>query len=117
MADIQLSTLLGITQGPIVTPIRNITSNTTLEISDSSAYITATSSTGLTVSIPTNASVEFPIGVSITIEQSGTGQVTISGESGVIIHTADGNKTNGQYTVVMIHKKDTDTWTLIGGVS
>jgi hypothetical protein len=43
--------------------------------------------------------------------------VRVIGASGVTIHTSDGDKTNGQYTVVTIHKKDTNTWTIIGGVS
>lgn len=46
----------------------------------------------LTLTVPTDASVAFPTGTIINIEQGGTGQVSVAGASGVTINSLDGNK-------------------------
>lgn len=100
-----------------LTPIVSVTGTTyTLSLSDGSKYIRANNINPITIEIPDNLTTTFTIGTTITIEQTGNGVVTVNGASGVIVNTAEGNKTNGQYTVVMIHKVDVDEWTLIGGV-
>ena len=53
----------------------------TFVLADQGKYITASNASAITVSIPTNASVAFPVGTSIDLIQIGAGQVTVSAAS------------------------------------
>ena len=86
----------------------------TLVLTDNSKLITLTNDGAITVTVPTNASVAFPIGTQIDLVQGGAGAVTFAG-AGVIINSKGGNlTTNGQYVGVSLIKTDTNTWLLVG---
>lgn len=86
----------------------------TLLKSSHNRYIRADNEDPITIMVPTYSDVEFSIGTTIVIEQSGAGTVTIKGDTGV---TINGNlSTGGQYTIVVLVKTSTNTWTCIGGV-
>jgi hypothetical protein len=89
----------------------------TLVLTDNSKLITLTNDDAITLTIPTNASVAFPIGTQIDLVQNGAGAVTFAG-AGVTINSKDGNKTtNGQYVGVSLIKTDTNTWLLLGDLT
>ena len=70
-----------------------------------------------TLTIPTNASVAFPIGTQILIVQKGAGQTTISGDTGVTVYSEDSKvKTVGQYALATLIKCASDTWYLGGNL-
>jgi len=85
--------------------------------------ITASNASAQTYSIPTNASVAFPIGCQINIIQIGAGQVTIqavtSGTTTVLSNggTAAAPKLRAQYSAATLVKVATDTWYVIGDIS
>jgi hypothetical protein len=85
--------------------------------------ITASNASAQTYSIPTNASVAFPIGAQININQIGAGQVTIhavtSGTTTVLSNgaTAAAPKLRVQYSSATLVKVATDTWYVIGDLS
>jgi hypothetical protein len=85
--------------------------------------ITASNSSAQTYSIPTNASVAFPIGCQINIIQIGAGQVTIqavtSGTTTVLSNagTAAAPKLRAQYSAATLVKVGTDAWYVIGDIS
>jgi hypothetical protein len=85
--------------------------------------ITADNSSAQTYSIPTNASVAFPIGCQINIIQIGTGQVTInavtSGTTTILSNgaTAAAPKLRVRYSSATCIKVATDTWYVIGDIS
>jgi hypothetical protein len=85
--------------------------------------ITASNASAQTYSIPTNASVAFPIGCQINIIAIGTGQVTIqavtSGTTTVLSTgaTAAAPKLRAQYSSATLIKVGTDTWYVIGDIS
>jgi hypothetical protein len=85
--------------------------------------ITASNASAQTYSIPTNASVAFPIGSQINIIQIGAGQVTInavtSGTTTVLSNggTAASPKLRVQYSSASLIKVGTDTWYVIGDIS
>ena len=85
--------------------------------------ITASNASAQTYSIPTNASVAFPIGAQINIIQIGAGQVTInavtSGTTTVLSNgaTAAAPKLRVQYSSATLIKVATDTWYVIGDIS
>lgn len=89
----------------------------TLVLTDNSKLVTLTNDGAITVTVPTNASVAFPIGTQIDLVQGGAGAVTFAG-AGVTINSKDGNKTtNGQYVGVSLIKTDTNTWLLLGDLT
>lgn len=85
--------------------------------------ITASNASAQTYSIPTNASVPFPIGAQINIIQIGAGQVTIqavtSGTTTVLSTAATpaAPKLRAQYSSATLVKAGTDTWYVIGDIS
>lgn len=89
----------------------------TLVLSDAGKLVTLNNASAITLTIPTNASVAFPVGTVIDITQFGAGQVTVGG-SGVTINSADGDKKlRVQYSSASLLKTDTDTWLLVGDIS
>ena len=85
--------------------------------------ITASNASAQTYSIPTNASVAFPIGAQINIIQIGAGQVTInavtSGTTTVLSNggTAAAPKLRVQYSSATLIKVATDAWYVIGDIA
>jgi hypothetical protein len=72
----------------------------------------------LTVTIPLNSSVPFPIGTEISIIQIGAGTTVITGSSGVTVNSYLGFKTiDAQYGVASVVKRGTDSWYLFGNLS
>jgi hypothetical protein len=86
----------------------------TLVLTDHKKLITLTNASAITLTIPTNASVAFPIGTQIDISQNGAGKVTVAG-AGVTINSLDGNKSlAGQWVGGTLIKIGTDSWILYG---
>mgnify|MGYP000961493886 CR=1 FL=1 len=87
----------------------------TLVIDDDHKLVSCSNSSAITLTIPTNESVAFPVGTQILILQKGTGQVTISKATGVTVNSVNGaNKTVAQYSMAGLIKLATDTWILFG---
>jgi len=85
--------------------------------------ITASNASAQTYSIPTNASVAFPIGSQINIIQIGAGQVTINAvTSGTTTVLSTGAapaapKLRVQYSAATCIKVATDTWYVVGDIA
>ena len=70
-----------------------------------------------TLTIPLDADVLFPVGVTISVRQIGAGTVTITPTLGVTIQSVGGAlDTSGQYAVATLLKIDTDTWAAFGSL-
>ena len=85
--------------------------------------VTASNASAITVSIPTNASVAFPIGTQLNIIQIGAGQVTVSaatpGTTTVVSTgaTSASPKCRAQYSAMALIKRDTDSWYAVGDIA
>jgi len=89
----------------------------TLVLTDAGKMVTLTNASAITLTIPTNASVAFPVNTRIDLLQYGAGQVTVGG-AGVTINSSGAKlKLTGQYSGASLWKKATDTWVLIGDLS
>lgn len=87
----------------------------TLVLSDAEKYITLSNAGTITLTVPPNSSVAFPVGTRIEIEQTGAGAVTVAAGSGVTVNSRGSDLTlAGQYAVAVLVKRATDTWTLTG---
>ena len=71
----------------------------TLVLTDNSKLITLSNAGAITLTIPTNATVAFPIGCQIDLVQLGAGAVTVAGVSGVTINSKGGNLTDRKSVV------------------
>jgi hypothetical protein len=96
----------------------------TFVLTDSNnTLVTASNASAQTYSIPTNASVAYPIGCQINIIAIGAGQVTIqattSGTTTVLSNgaTAAAPKLRVQYSSASLVKVATDTWYVIGDIN
>lgn len=89
----------------------------TLTLSDAGKMVTLTNAAAITLTIPTNASVAFPIGTRIDIGQGGAGQVTVGGAGVTIRSSGSKLKLSGQYSGATLWKKGTDEWWLIGDIA
>ncbi len=100
---------------PSITKFSTLTANYTLDsISKKDGVYEVNSSTPVTITIPTNANLAWPVGASVDFLQVGTGQVTISPASGVTLNYTPGNKLRTQWSSCTIMKRDTDSWILYG---
>lgn len=89
----------------------------TTVLGDASKLVTLTNASGITLTIPTNASVAYPVGTKIDLAQLGAGQVTVAGASGVTVNSTPTLKLRTQYSAATCIKTATDTWLLVGDLA
>jgi hypothetical protein len=91
-----------------------IDSNFTVSGNADNVYMRCLNPDPTTINVSLNATYPFPIGGSVTLEQSFTGQITIIPDVGV---TITGNKKSaGQYNILVLVKTNIDSWNCIGGI-
>ena len=90
----------------------------TLALTDNYGIVTLTNASPITLTVPPNSSVAFPVGANITIIALGAGQVTVAEGSGVTIRSAGSDlKLTEQYSTATLIKMATDTWLLVGDIT
>lgn len=88
----------------------------TLALTDAAKLVTLSNAASITLTVPTNATVAFPIGTQILLYQGGAGQVTIT-SSATIRSQGSRLKITGQYGVAGLVKVATDEWVAFGNLS
>ena len=88
----------------------------TLVLTDVAKVVSLTNAAAITLTVPTNASVAFPVGTQILLYQGGAGQVTVS-SSATIRSQGSKLKLNGQYSVAGLLKVATDEWVIFGNLT
>jgi hypothetical protein len=96
------------TRGQTTSNLR--TANYTLSLSDAGRVVEMNATAGTFVTVPTNATVAFPLGTVIRVRKIGTGNVTVSGAGGVVINWASTFVVSVQYTLAELHKRGPDLW-------
>ena len=90
----------------------------TLATGDAGELVTLTNASAITLTVPTNASAPFAIGTQITITRAGSGALTVVGDAGVTVNSADGYlKLRTQWSSGTLIKVNTNSWILIGDLS
>lgn len=108
----------GYVDAAVLVPTISVTGSKTLALTDGLSGQDSTSATGITITVPPNSSVAFPIGTIIEIAQVGAGQVTVAAGAGVTINSAGALlKTRAQYSAISLRKRATDTWLLSGDLA
>jgi hypothetical protein len=100
------------------TPIIAKTASYTLSaLTERDSLIEVSSASGTTITIPTNTAVAYPVGTSIDILQTSTGQVTIAGDTGVTVNATPGLKLRTQWSSCTLFKRATNTWVVYGDLT
>lgn len=86
----------------------------TLVLTDLNKVVRCNNESAITLTVPANSSVAFPIGSVVTVRQVGAGQVTIAAAGGVTINSPETLKTRKQHASVVLVKVATDEWDLGG---
>jgi hypothetical protein len=90
----------------------------TLQLSDAGQFITLSNGSAISVTVPLNSSVNFPVGTQINMMQLGAGRVTVAPVSGsVTTNSSLGLKTRTQYSIITLVQTATDVWVLTGDSS
>ena len=88
----------------------------TLVLPDAGKLVTLNNAAAITLNIPTEASVAFPVNTRIDIVQIGAGQVTVGGAGLTIRSSGSRLKLAGQWSAATLWKKATNEWYLIGDI-
>ena len=100
---------------PSRTPISQKTAGYTLAaLTERDSLIEMSSASAMTLTIPTDATLNFPIGTTLDILQTSTGQVTIAGAGGVTVNATPGLKLRTQWSSVTLLKRAANTWVAFG---
>ena len=114
-ADNTVQTSAGV---PSLTSFTEKTASYTLDTLDhQDNVVEMNSGSAMTFTIPTNSSLAWPVGASMDIIQTGSGQVTISPDSGVTLNYTPGNKLRTQWSSCTIMKRATDSWIVYGDLT
>ena len=89
----------------------------TFALGDDLELTSFTSSSAITATVPTNASVPFTIGSRLDILQKGIGQVTIQPDAGVTINTPTTLRSRDQYSIISVIKVDANEWVATGDLA
>lgn len=82
--------------------------------------VTRSNASASTMTIPTNASVAFPVGTVITVLNKGAGNVTISGAGGVTVASAGATSASpvlAQYKSCALIQVAANSWYVVGAVA
>ena len=97
------------------TPIIAKTDSYTLSaLTERDSLIEVAKSSATTITIPLNSAVAYPVGTSLDILQTGTGQVTIAGAAGVTVNATPGLKLRTQWSSATLFKRAENTWVVYG---
>lgn len=88
----------------------------TLALADESRVVVLDAAAAVTLTIPTNASVAFPVGALVEVFQAGAGQVTVTAAAGVVLRAVNGTRTQARYATATLRKRAADEWVLSGEV-
>jgi hypothetical protein len=101
-----------------LTPITQKTASYTLStLNHRDDLIEMGSASALTLTIPLNATIAYPVGTSIDILQTGAGQVTIAGTAGVTVNATPGLKLRTQWSSCTLFKRAENTWVVYGDLT
>lgn len=103
---------------PSITPISEKTASYTLsDLAERDSLIEISSQSATTITIPSDSSVDFPIGTTLDILQTASGQVTVEGAQGVTVNATPGLKLRTQWSSATLMKRAANTWVVYGDLT
>ncbi len=89
----------------------------TTVLTDGGKLVTLSNASAITLTIPPNSSVAYPVGTKLDFIQIGAGQVTVAGGTGVTVNSTPTLKFRAQHSGASCIKIATDTWQLVGDLA
>lgn len=94
------------------------TGDYTLVLGDAAKIIEMSKATALTLTIPLNATVAYPVSTLIDVYQTGAGTLTIAITATGTLHSPGAKVAiSAQYGHALLYKQATDTWLLTGDLA
>lgn len=93
------------------------TASYTLVLGDAGKLVEFNSASNLTLTIPANSSVAFPVGTQIVVARLGSGKVNIAITSDTLYSVSSNRYISSQYGAVTLVKRTSTTWYLFGDLS
>jgi hypothetical protein len=111
-----------------ITPVSSVALNaqtgttyTFVAADANNTLVTLANASAIALTIPTNATVAFPVGTVLNFAQTGAGLVTCSGASGVTVisngATSTAPKARAQYSAVSAIQTSSNNWLVIGDIA
>lgn len=101
----------------LTTIIQKTDSYTLSSLSERDSMIEFSGQSGMTVTIPSDSSLDFPVGTSLDVLQTASGQVTIAGAQGVTVAATPGLKLRTQWSSATLVKRAANTWVVMGDLT
>jgi hypothetical protein len=101
----------------LTTIIQKTDSYTLSSLSERDSMIEFSGQSGMTVTIPSDSSLNFPVGTSLDVLQTASGQVTIAGAQGVTVAATPGLKLRTQWSSATLVKRAANTWVVMGDLT
>jgi len=89
----------------------------TLALTDAGKAVECNNAAAISLTVPPNSTVPFPIGSVVEILQVGAGAVTIVAGAGVTVNTPSSLVSHGQWSTLGLRKRNTDIWVLSGDMN
>ena len=87
-------------------------------LADAERYIQLDNAGAITLTVPSDSTTAFPVGTTVTFEQTGAGTVTFTADAGVTLNSRGAVvATAGQFAVATIVKTAANTFTLTGDLA
>lgn len=100
---------------PSLTSFTEKTASYTLDTLDhQDNIIEMNMSTAGTFTIPTDAALAWPVGASMDVFATGTGEITIAGDTGVTVNATPGLTLRTQWSSATLLKRGADSWVVYG---
>ena len=118
VGGVDAATMAGFDVADLSPIVATTQSGTTYTLALSNVFSTVMFSNAalVTVTVPTNASVAFPIGTQISLQSLGAGGVTLS-TVGITLNGSSPNTTISVNEVMVLEKTGTDTWSIDGATA
>jgi hypothetical protein len=108
----------GLTFAPATLTLDTVTASRPFQLTDSSEFITANSTSAITLTVPNDNSVNFSNGTQISVLRLNTGTVALSTANGVTLRSAENKRSiRAQNSVATVVKLSANDWSLFGDIS
>jgi hypothetical protein len=103
---------------PSITTIDQKTASYTLSsLAERDTIIEISNTSATTLTIPADSSVDYPVGTTLDIIQTNTGQVTIGNAVGVTVNATPGLKLRTRWSSATLLKRAANTWIAYGDLT
>lgn len=96
------------------TPRVTKAANSELVLSDAGCLLEVSSASAAVINIPNSSVVDFPIGTTITIVQTGAGRISVNGTSGVTVVGTPTSTLRAQWSTATLYKRESNNWLVAG---